>query len=522
MLKLKYKMTLLAPVIISDSQSEQNLVSSAKFISGSSVLGAFAGEYIRSKKIKNAHEDSVFSKLFLSNNIIFSNANIASINEYGDLIKNNFLPYYLQHDKKKREEVFNLLEENFPEVITKSFNTYGRVSEEGVISKQSVVTTIQFHNVIDRVSGTTKDGEIFNYESVGKEQIFLGEIRGDEATIGLFLEHFTEVKTLHLGRSKNTQYGKVNFSIIDKEVINMDLEKSSENNRVILQLLSDTIIFNKYGYSEVSKKAMEDYLNSIPNVKLSIEKAFIKANLNESYIAVWKLKTPNERSFATGSAFLLLIESGLSELSEFISLGIGENTKAGFGEAEICNFSNNYSISLDQINGNSILAKPEGKIPEAIDFIISNRIKSKIFELIRNQALIDADTFRNERRNLDSSKKLKLSNSLIGRLEAFVKDIDNVRKFSEKINVIRKTSKDKLEKLIFEDREFIDVLKNNPHVELNFYLNNTPELVELSKLIKMDLTSEPQFALIVFKEYWMTFFGNLRKMLKTMGGNNAQ
>jgi len=234
------------------------------------------------------------------------------------------------------------------------------------------------------------------------------------------------------------------------------------------------------------------------------------------------MKTPSEQCFLAGSSFKISITSGLEDFLKCISKGIGENTHQGFGQVNLTNLSNTEDkISLSEPK-DLHYEKPEGEIPEVVSTIIKLRIKQRILEAVKSQAIEDVKTFTSITRNLDSNKRLKLSNSLVGRLESFIKELDDVGKFEINVRAIRKTSRDKLEALVFESKYFIDFLKDNPMTKVGKYLANVPEIDNLMNLIKIEIKNESNFELTVFKEYWQTFFSYLRKVMKTMGGRNEK
>ncbi len=132
---LKYQITTLSPIIISDTISDQNLVTTAHYIKGSNLIGALANLYLKKNEIKEAHKDDDFFQWFISGNVIFSNAVKISL-EYDEIQQNHFLPNSLQYNKLDEYEIHDLLkDESVDDITTKSFNKFGRISEGRIFSE---------------------------------------------------------------------------------------------------------------------------------------------------------------------------------------------------------------------------------------------------------------------------------------------------------------------------------------------------------------------------------------------------
>jgi len=132
------------------------------------------------------------------------------------------------------------VDDNFDEQ-TESINKFC-VLEKDKLTTQEVETGLNFHHARDRKKGVSEEGKIFNYESVSPGQIFEGEITGDEKNLHNLITICENKWIAYLGRSKNAQYGQVEFEIIDEKT---EIETEIEwNNEISLTFLSDTIIYN--------------------------------------------------------------------------------------------------------------------------------------------------------------------------------------------------------------------------------------------------------------------------------------
>ena len=59
----------------------------------------------------------------------------------------------------------------------------------------------------ERVQGRSKDGNIFNYEYLEPNQVFVGSVVGPKAALEEFVRQFPKQLDCHIGRSRRTEYG---------------------------------------------------------------------------------------------------------------------------------------------------------------------------------------------------------------------------------------------------------------------------------------------------------------------------
>ena len=110
MQKLKYRIATSAPILIADTRGGNNYVTTFDFIPGNTVLGMFAGKYVKLNSLGNAaHIDDNFRKFFLSNELQFTNAYIISKNDRNEILNNYSIPFSIQHNKNNKGNVFDLL-----------------------------------------------------------------------------------------------------------------------------------------------------------------------------------------------------------------------------------------------------------------------------------------------------------------------------------------------------------------------------------------------------------------------------
>ena len=215
--RLTYRITTLSPLVLSKTGSQGFLVNTRDFIPGTVILGMCAARYIQTHEklsYHNAHEDKTFQNWFLNGALCFDNAYITSCDEMGSEKENMPIPLSIQQLKDKSGNVYDLLFEE-EEHKSASFDGYGRIQEAGgespILYIQHIKKSLNFHHQHDPVKGTAKPGVFFNYESIDPGQTFTGEITGSQNLLQAFKDEFKNEKIFYVGRSRNTQYGKINL-----------------------------------------------------------------------------------------------------------------------------------------------------------------------------------------------------------------------------------------------------------------------------------------------------------------------
>lgn len=486
MQSIKYKITTLAPVLISSDSGEINTVSTYKYMSGNSVLGIFASKYIKKEKLSKAHEDNTFSNWFLHGGLSFSNAYITTANE--DKTINNYpIPFSIQKEKGS-ENVYDLLIDDIEDdsIQTKSISGFGRIKNDNIYF-ESVKQNINFHHAIE-------DKQIFHYESIAENQVFEGEIFGNKEDLDKFIGFYGNNSfSAFIGRSKTAQYGEI---IIE---LGKSIKKENSDDEIeSITLISDTVIYNKNGYSSTDIKDLQEYLGN----DIKTTKSFIKNSSVENFVSIWGLKKYSENTFSAGSCFKLEIknEAGKNLINDLYKNGIGERTNEGFGRFLINYQSNTELIKKD--NKKIEFKKPTFSLPKEAESIIKYSIEKIILERVTLEAL----------REVKSFIKSKPSKSLIGRLKLILNDSSDLSDFRSKIEKLRKPAKDKLKKFNDGKITFEDFLKTfNIEKIINNIKQNEKKLAELIEIVKYEQIKDKKTNLYYFKVYFNSFFTSLMK-----------
>lgn len=516
MKSLKFHITTLSPLLITNNTGDPNMVSTKEYISGTAILGALAGMYIRENNLTDAHKDNSFYKWFLNGSLKFTNAYIVSYDDKNNIKVNHPIPTSIQKDKDNESDIYDLLHydlnelknSNGEDITTKRIDGFGKI-EDASLYEQKIKKSLNFHHERDSGTGTTK--EIFNYESIDAGQKFEGEIIGEDTDLETLCTSFGKSFEINIGRSRSAQYGKVTFEFLkDKPE---DIPVNSASGEISLTFLSDTIIYNEQGFSTTDKKDFEATLKDKLRNSVEIKKAFIKTGEIENFVSVWKLRKPSETCFLMGSCFLL---SGIStnedkKLKELQINGIGERTHEGFGRMaiEIQTNKNKFTkrdYSEAQINS--------GTIPSITKEIAKEAVKKYIQRTIEVKALEECAGFAEH-------KKLP-TKSLISRLEMAVKtrDKNNITKylinnktdFTQYLKELRSTATDKLSKCHNGNDTLLEFLqKKEIKIDENIMKD---DIQTICNKIAFTPANDIDFINSVYKSYFETFFSAMRKAKK--------
>ncbi len=496
--KITYRITTLSPVLITTNVGDINTVNTGEFINGNSVLGIFASDYIKKKNLKNkAHEDDNFYRWFLKGDLKFTGGYISNVDKYGK--KKNYFPVPLsvQHEKNDEQKIFDLLfieEDDHEDIQTKVLQGFGYIEDE-TVETCKIKKSLNFHHARVRETGISKEGLIFNYESLDEGQIFEGNITGSETDLKEFINTFEKEKIAYLGRSKNAQYGRIKVEIdrdikkFTSEIEGLDIEEEAS-----ITLLSDLIIYNDNGFSTTDLNILEKYLG------LKIKKSFIRTGEIENFVSVWHLRKPSEVSFQAGSTFLVEIPQGDKErILKLQSEGAGERRHEGFGRI-VFGWQKEEELKKEEEKKKKT-AKPDFNIPSLTKQIIEESVKEYIRREIKLSAMTKAGDF----------KKLP-TKSLLGKLEMMVGEC-NQAEFHNKLSKLRKTARDKLDGCRTNKETLFKFLETY-QIDINKILNGKEHIRDLSKEINFSPAGDPKFCDKLYRLYLKTFFSTMRKKEK--------
>ncbi len=498
MYALNYKITLLSKTLISSPTFGQNMTETLEYLRGNSVLGVLAARYILLKQLAPAHEDETFYRWFLKGDLVFSN---------GYLIEQDITttptPLNIQQEKAGND-IYNILLTD-PDDITKPLGGFSNINGE-IISNIKPKKRISFHHERDRLTGTSKEGLFFNYESLLPGQTFQGAIYGSYQDLDDFKEIMGHSFKAKMGKSKGVEYGDVKIDFLDIQEIKSSslIDENTLEEGVFLTFLSPCILYNEWGMSDPSFSSIEKHLQKILGQNsFTIKKSIIKQEFIENYISVWKMKKPGERAISAGSSLYLYFENVdknvLTGIDNLLKKGIGERLGEGFGRLQITPATvEKYILAV----ATKRFEKPAGTPPTAVKHIFQVIVKEALFEKIKFEAAAEANKF---------SRLPK--NSLLGRLKLMAGKA-GYKEFSNKIAQLKDTAKNQLRNCRYYEHNqakesLLDYLKKYDEKKLFDLLNNLGEYEKLARLVEYDLKSQEDLLPLLWNTYLQTLLKEL-------------
>lgn len=251
-MRIFYTLTTLEPVIIS-SRSATTQHQTLDHIPGSALLGAVA-----SKLYPQLSTEEAFT-LFHSGECRFSPAYpvvTASDNpQCGEIALPTPASWHIQ--KGNRKDLTNHAARNFER---DELTQYQQI-RQGFISS---ACTLQYaidvrigltaRTALDSETQRAKEGQLFQYAFIHAEQTFAGWVDCAEPTLAAMLQ-----QTLHgefvLGRSRNSEFGKVSLSLYQQQT--QTQPTAAYSNELVIWCLSDVACLDAFGQPTLTPSAQD-------------------------------------------------------------------------------------------------------------------------------------------------------------------------------------------------------------------------------------------------------------------------
>lgn len=467
-----------------------------------------------------------FRQWFLEGNLGFSNAYLVY---NGTQSKKHLLyptPLFI-HSNKQKDRLFSLIEysaEDSRQVV----RGYACI-EDGELIKKEPEKTINFHLVRnansttarDRIDGHVKDEGIFHYQTLEVGQEFHGYLLGSKDNLEAFQSYFRDKPEIRLGRSINTQYGscRITFSEIKENAISLDdsLLGEDENsglkdNQLLLYFVSPVVLYNDYGYTSVSTENLARILEQrlgLDKGAIELSKSFAREMESNSFIAHWKMPEPTIRGWAPGSSFLLQfkvdIDKSLKErINALMQEGLGEKRHLGFGQLR-------FVSSLPEVKHyyasdiKDEFAKPNNISP------LAERIIRQIYADYWDRIVLTTATWRANEFYKKNNEKVRLSSSLLGRLERIVQDAQKPEDLAGKIKELRDKAAKPLHDMKLNHSSLFKELTNMKLED--WYWGAVENEWKLANKLREEFDIK-QDATDLYRNYWQAFLRTLRQLYK--------
>jgi hypothetical protein len=308
---------------------------------------------------------------------------------------------------------------------------------------------------------STKTNDLFSYEKIVKGQMFKGKLIGDAKAIDIFLDLMQKRNNLaYIGASISAQYGKVKLVFDEPYEI---IKPNNINGDVVLELLSDAIIYDTNGTNVANKDSLLGEIRKVAFFYESDERGADERDPDErdpviysknitigGFNATWKLPRPQYSAFAKGTVVELYDFSFKAD--SIIPSALGAFSNIGFGEYRIrekSEISKSMHISkVDNVIITTSINKAR-KIEEAIKFNRTqdkNHVNALIaantgYDSIKTKIkLSGAKRFDNlfsivlkeHKSNVSKNNELNLKNELINKVESEFESNEDIKRYAKK------------------------------------------------------------------------------------------
>ena len=526
MRQFEYVIENLAPVCFTEQSGDNVLYETRRFVPGSSVVGALAAKYINKNHIVNAHKDPVFKELFLSGKVRFLPAYPCT----KDGVKSLPLPMSLMIHKDGRTLADYAAGKEFAPGY-KKLAGFGIVDEaDKTLSMLSARVQFEFHmsraSESERLSGSSNDGKVFNYEYLEPFQYFYGTVIADDDLSDAAMKAIAELlsERVGLGRSRSAQYGKAEFTCMGEKAP----RKSDFNgNRLCIYAYSAFIPAENWSRADELAECIADSLNdelvnSGSKAKLSKENIgiFAAGEALEGFVGLWNVKRERKNVLSSGSLFAFDVtdfdDDALAVIENRLCKGFGERIAEGFGQFRIWT---PLKDSADKTWQKVALREKSSTIPslDAVKADALTIIAGRIMQEIRLQA-------KNDVLSMTISDKGK---GTLKRIEALADSDKDKSEIMAAVSDFRKTAKDNLFKMRLNGKPVLHMILEEENLTQPYdgidWMNRLGLSSKAVASLKADLgiSDMPFTENEVFKEYWLWFARHGTKTMKKKEENRG-
>lgn len=416
---LKYSVRNVSPLVLSTTDDFKT----EKYISGRSVLGFFAGAYLRTGG-KSA-DDEEFRDIFLRNKVKFGALYPSHVTERGEEHIYYPAPAYINCLKKTKKYVnvsrsipraeqecakrgidaaYASGQGNQPKRLTGKFVCLESSADRSNILVTEPATDIVYHHTKKSKKQAAQDGNLlYTTEVLREQQSFTGEIRGRGKYVRMLAELLTG-NTLRFGKSKSSQYGAC-VPEGTPVIIKAEKEKKvySKGSQILAVLESDAIFSNEYGYTVRCSEVREQIRDSLDIVEMQCSTdcderredmadcySEISSGVLTGYYGKWNLQRPAVPVVKAGSTFGFKLGEDL--VTEDDIVWTGENTGEGFGRVRIIENKEDCCI---QAAADDALPELTTERPKAAGPLFRNIIIKEAEEILLRHAAEDRKKFSN-------------------------------------------------------------------------------------------------------------------------------
>lgn len=400
--ELRYSVRTESALMLPGSNSSET----ADFISGTSVLGFFAGQYL-----KDHTADSEFEDIFLKHGVVFSNLYITSKSGTAALPA----PAAIAKDKTQVAEDGRTVYAN----LLTAGDDNNRILKplKGGYFADGAEIKVQTETVYHHSTG--KNSTLYTQTCICPGQVFSGTVSGK----GKYLRHIVDALNgggISVGRSKTAQYAECSTVYAEIRKIQELFTESAAGERIAAVFCSDALFTDEYGnytidFGEVCRQLG---IGSPDN-----SHSYMKYKTIMGYMSAGNYKKPHIRAVAAGSTVSFIAEKS-ERLPEYAYFGA--KTGEGYGLVRFVKAGELMNLGDRGYAAESAPTKSDGRLTELLR-------KNDILAEMRSAAIDYAIDHKSELVGLNSS--------FVGRVLLMVRQASDLIDLTKRIDSVKTESK---------------------------------------------------------------------------------
>jgi len=529
--QVKITITVKSPTLIASSSTAGVLTATRGSIDGRILRGVFASHFIKSHNLgKEAHKDQEFMDLFYGD--------LRFVAAYKDTVKGTSFPAPLSLQKYKNADIDTEFVEgdvvdsyyaaNKSDWGPKKSNLLGFKGLKGLIvqdgtncSSVQIETAIRLHMSRslekERLQGRSKDGNIFNYEFLEPNQVFVGTVIGPKIVLEAFVRQFPKELDCYIGRSRYTEYGHCEVEI--GEITSIPAPESKEN-PVYIRLHTPLLLGN-----ESIVNVIGDAVQEIGS-DISVDSVHASYQEEQNFNSIWGVRSSSESAASAGSVIKLVKTSGwtqddLTKLQHILYNGMGSRVQEGYGQGRLWNPNQFKMVKLEAPKMAEVTS-----LHQSTRDLARKILEKQVILNARLRAANDVDTDIKPGFNVGGQAKHFTTVLLFElgmerksgykKLKDFVAKIqkddkilaNNLKPFNIKHEYTSKSDKyvNLMDYIITFDKDMLLDACLSKSGESGAYYEIPTKLVDLVGIDK------EEFSTILAYEYWLYFFRHIRKI----------
>lgn len=531
--QVKITITVKSPTLIASSSTAGVLTATRGSIDGRILRGVFASHFIKSHNLgKEAHKNKEFMDLFYGD--------LRFVSAYKDTVKGTSFPAPLSLQKFKNaakdtgfvagDIVDSYYAENKSDWEPKKRNLLGFKGLKGFIvqdgnncSAVPIETAIRLHmsrsSEKERIQGRSKDGNIFNYEFLEPNQVFVGTVVGPKTALEAFVHQFHKELDCYIGRSRYTEYGHCEIEIGEITSIPRPV---STNDYVYVRLHTPLLLGN-----ESIVKVISDAVQEIGS-DISIGAVHASYQEEQNFNNIGGVRSSSESAASAGSVIKLVKASSwtqedLAKLQHILYNGMGSRVQEGYGQGRLWTPGEFKLVKLGKEQAPKLksLHTPTQNIAKKV-------LEKQVILNARLRAAHDVDTYIKPRFNVGGQAKhfttVLLFELGMERKSGYKKLKDFVDKIQKDDKILAKNLKPFNIKNVYASETDNDTYVNlmtyicgfKPEKLLDACLSKSGKsgsYYEIpAKLVDLVGIDKEEFSIILAYEYWVYFFRHIRKI----------